>query len=126
MDKILGHKPTTVPGAVVDTLAAQNQSVKNDNDRLEEREEITEVDETTLFGDTSDSGTVESSSTTDSSLLLLQYEKKSKRKKQSRGSQFEVVMNGVMKELMTVQEKNEAYLELEEKWMHMEEKIFDN
>ena len=35
-------------------------------------------------------------------------------------------MNGVMKELMTVQEKNEArHLELEEKRMRMEEKMFD-
>ena len=37
-----------------------------------------------------------------------------------------MMMNEVMKELITVQEKNEVqYLELEEKLMHMEEKMFD-
>ena len=55
MDKILGHKPTTVPEAVVDSLADHNQSVENNGERPEEREEVNEVDET-VFGDTSDSG----------------------------------------------------------------------
>ena len=81
MDKILGHKPTTVPEAVVDSLATQNQSVEND----EEREEVTKVDETILFGDTSDSGTVESSSTTDSS-ATTRIRENSKKKKRSRGT----------------------------------------
>ena len=85
MDKILGHKPTTVPEAVVDSLATQNQSVENDDERQEEREEVTKVDETILFGDTSDSGTVESLSTTDSS-ATTRIRENSKKKKRSRGT----------------------------------------
>ena len=47
-------------------------------------------------------------------------------KKRSRGDQFEVVMNKVMEDLISSQEKNEAqYLELENKRMHMEEKMYD-
>ena len=50
----------------------------------------------------------------------------SKKKKPSRGDQFEVVMNGVMKELVSAQEGNEERcLELEQKRMKMEEKMFE-
>ena len=49
-----------------------------------------------------------------------------KKKKRSRGDQFEVVINGVMKELVSTQERNkERHLELEEKRMKMEEKMFE-
>jgi len=49
----------------------------------------------------------------------------SKKKKHSRGDQFEVVMNGIIKELVSAQERNkEWYLELEQKRIKMEEKIF--
>ena len=49
-----------------------------------------------------------------------------KKKKRSRGDQFEVVMNSVMKELVSAQEQNEErYLDLEQKRMKMEEKIFE-
>ena len=48
------------------------------------------------------------------------------KKKYSRGIQFKVVMNGVMKELLSAQEQNEEHhLELEEKRMKMEEKMLE-
>ena len=62
MDRILGHKPTTVPEVVVDSLVLHSQSQENGNQRLEVREDVNEVDET-LFGDTSDSVIVTSTST---------------------------------------------------------------
>ena len=50
----------------------------------------------------------------------------SKKKKHSRGDQFEVVMNGVMQELVSAQERNkERYLDLEQKRMKMEEKMLE-
>ena len=49
-----------------------------------------------------------------------------KKRKHSRGDQFWVVMNGVMKQLVSAQKPSgECHLELEEKRMKMEEKMFD-
>ena len=47
MDRILGHKPTTIPKSIVDSLA---QSQGN-NDLSPEMREVSEVNET-LFGRT--------------------------------------------------------------------------
>ena len=59
MDRILGHKPTTVPESVIDSLA---QSQDN-NDSSPDIREVNEVDET-LFGETSDTGTTTSTNDT--------------------------------------------------------------
>ena len=77
IDRILGHKPTTVPEAVVDSLALHSQSQKDGDQRVEVREDVNKVDET-LFGDTSDSATMTSTST-DTSAIKVQ-ESKSKKK----------------------------------------------
>ena len=52
MDRILGHKPTTVPESIIDSLA---QSQGNNDSRTEMRE-VSKVDKT-LFGENSDTGT---------------------------------------------------------------------
>ena len=59
MDRILGHKPTTVPESIVDSLA---QSQDN-NDSSPEISEVNEMDET-LFGENSDTGTTTSTNDT--------------------------------------------------------------
>ena len=123
MDRILGHKPTTMPESVIDSLA---QSQDN-NDSTPGMREVNEVDET-LFGENSDTGEI--TSTTDNS---TQREvspparcKPNKKKTRSRGDQFEVVINKVMEDLISSQERNESrYLELENKRMRMEEKMYD-
>lgn len=123
MDRILGHKPTTVPESIVDSLAQSQDS----NDSSSEIREVNEVDET-LFGENSDTGTT--TSTNDTSTIREVSSpaqcKCNKKKKRSRGDQFEVVMNKVMEDLISSQERNEArYLELENKRMRMEEKMYD-
>ena len=124
MDRILGHRPTTIPETVVDTLG---QRQENNDESSDAREDISEVDET-LFGDVSasDTATVASASTESATEPVRENTNKSKKKKQTRGDQFEFVMNGVVKEMLTVQEKNEErYIELEEKRLRMEEKMLD-
>ena len=124
MDQILGHKPSTVPESVVDSLAL-TQSRENTS----ESPEAQEVDKTLFGEDGNTDETVAPASTKCSDDTTLQMKKgnsSTKRKKRSRGDQFEVVMNGVMKELMSAQERNEeCHLELEEKRMKTEEKIFE-
>ena len=82
MDRILGHKPTTVPESVIDNLA---QSQDN-NDSSPDIREVNEVDET-LFGETSDTSTT--TSTNDTSTLREVSPparcKPNKKKKRSRG-----------------------------------------
>ena len=141
MDQILGHKPTTVPEMVIDSLAlAQTTSWESRGESSETLEELDEVDET-LFGDLDLDETIANgdetianatdTSTTDSpepssSNSAKVKESSSKKKKHSRGDQFKVVMDGVMKELVSAQERNEKmYLELEQKRMKMEEKMFE-
>jgi len=50
-------------------------------------------------------------------LIVLKVKKSSsKKKKHSRGDQFDIAMDGVMKEQVSAQERNEKlYLELEQK-----------
>ena len=90
MDRILGHKPTTVPESIVDSLAQSQDS----NDSSSAIREVNEVDET-LFGENSDTGTI--TSTNDTSTIREVSSpaqcKCNKKKKRSRGDQFEVVMN---------------------------------
>ena len=124
MDQILGHKPSTVPESVVDSLA-----LTQSRETISESPETPEVDET-LFGEDSNADeTVAPASTKPSDDITLQTKKgnsSTKKKKRSRGDQFELVMNGVMKELVSAQERNEErHLELEEKRMKMEEKMFE-
>ena len=105
MDRILGHKPTTVPESIVDSLA---QSQDN-NDSSPEISEVNEVDET-LFGENSDTGTTTSTNDTSTTREVSSpaQSKRNKKKKRSRGDQFEVVMNKVMEDLISSQERNEA------------------
>ena len=49
-----------------------------------------------------------------------------KKKKHSRRDQFKMVMNGIMKKLMSAQEQNEEHhLELKGKRINMEEKMLE-
>ena len=142
MDQILGHKPTTVPEMVIDSLAlAQSTSAESRGESSETLEELDEVDET-LFGrdldldetianadetiaNATDTSTTDSPEPSSSNSAKVK-KSSSKKKKRSRGDQFEVVMDGVMKELVSAKERNEKmYLELEQKRMKMEEKIFE-
>ena len=71
--------------------------------------EVSEVDET-LFGENSDTGTT-TSLTSDTSASreassVAQQGKGNKKRKRSRGDQFEVVMNKVMEELISSQKPN--------------------
>ena len=50
MDHILGHKPSTVPESVVDSLAL-TQSEDNTSENPEVREDVNEVDETVFADD---------------------------------------------------------------------------
>ena len=50
MDQILGHKPSTVPESVVDSLAL-TQSKDNTSENPEVPEDVNEVDETVFADD---------------------------------------------------------------------------
>jgi len=70
---------------------------------------VKEVDET-VFGENSIADDTVVPVSTNSSADTTQVKKgisSSKKKKCSRGDQFEVVVNGVMKELVSAQERNE-------------------
>ena len=101
MDQIVGHKPSTIPESAVDSLAL-TQSRENTS----KSPEAPEADKT-LFGEDSNADeTVAPASTKPSDDITLQMKKgnsNTKRKKCSRGDKFEVVMNGVMKELVSAQ-----------------------
>ena len=83
MDRILGHKPTTVPKNIVDSLA---QSQRN-NDSSPEMREVSEVDET-LFGENSDTGTTtlltSNTSTSREASSVTQQGKANKKRKRTR------------------------------------------
>ena len=82
----------------------------------------------TLFGETSDTGITTSTNDTYTQREISPPArcKRNKKKKRSRGDQFEVVMNKAMEDLISSQERNEArYLELENKSMCMEKKMYD-
>ena len=102
MDRILGHRPSTVPESVVDSLAL-TQSEENISGSPELPEDIDEVDETVLADVSNLDDTVVPESEGDTTGV----KKSGSKKKHSRGDQFEVVMNGVMKELVSAQERNE-------------------
>ena len=120
MDRILGHKPTTVPESIVDSLA----QIQGNNDSSPEITAVNEVDKT-LFGDISTSASTSSTSTSTEVSSIAQQGKPCKRRK-DRGKINLKVMNKIMEELISSQERNEArYLELEEKTMGMEEKIYN-
>ena len=80
MDRILGHKPTTIPKSIVDSLA---QSQGN-NDSSPEMREVSKVDET-LFGENSDTGTAmlltSNTSTSTEASSTAQQGKANKKKK---------------------------------------------
>ena len=112
-----------MPESILDS-SAQSQDSNNSSSAIRE---VNEVDETS-FGKISDTGTT--TSTNDTSAIREVSSpaqcKRNKKKKRSRGDRFEVVMNKVMEDLMSSQERNEVrYLELENKRMHMEEKMYD-
>ena len=98
MDRILGHKPSVVSDSFVDSLAlTQSRENTSASPKAQEADE-------TLFGEDSNANeTVVPASTKRSDDTTLQIKKgnnSTKMKKCSRGDQFELVMNGVMKELM--------------------------
>lgn len=107
MDWILGHKPTTVPECVVDSLALM-QNEGNTRESPEVPEEVNEVDET-LFGEENNGDETVAPASTETSGDNTRVVKKGNhnKKKGSRGDQFEVVMNGVTEELVSAQERNE-------------------
>ena len=114
-----------MPEHVVDSLALR-QSEENISESQKVPEEVNEVDET-LFREESISDETVASVSTESSGDSTQVKKSnSKKKKHSRGDQFEVVMNGIMQELVSAQERNEErHLDLEQKRMKMEGKTFE-
>ena len=123
----MGRKPTTMPESVVDSLAL-TQSTSESSEVQDEVDEVGEMlfgdvdpDETTAGVDESGATVSPESSSTDSTKVK---KSSSKKKKCSRGDQFEVVMDGVIKELVSAQERNEKmYLELKKR-MKMEERMF--
>ena len=127
MNKILGHKPSTVPENVVDSLALIHS--KETTSESSEVQEVNKVDEILFCEDTNPDETVpieSAKSPDDTTLQTKKGNSSTKKKKRSRGDQFEVVINGVMKKLVSAQERNEErHLELEGKRMKMEEKMFE-
>jgi len=107
MDAVLGHKPATCPSFVVDTLADRDE---NNNDDTLFTQELVETDST----DTSEHNTEEQP---------VSPCKKSKKKKRTKGDQFEVVMSGMVKQLVEAQDRSDV--ELEEKRMRMEERLME-
>lgn len=125
MDQILGHKPSTVPESVVDSLTL-TQSEDNTSENPEVPEDVNEVDETVFADDSNLDETVAPASAEFKGDTTRVKKSSCKKRKHSRGDQFEVVMNSVMKELVSAQERNEEqYLDLEQKRMKMEEKMFE-
>ena len=102
MDWILGHRPSTVPESVVDSLAL-TQSEDHISGSPELPEDVDEVDETVLADVSNLDDTVVPEFEGDTTGVKKSG---SKKKKHSRGDQFEVVMNGVMKKLISAQEQN--------------------
>ena len=107
MDRILGHKPSTIPESVVDSLAFTHS--KETTSESSEVQEVNEVDETLFCEDSNLDETVPIESAkppNDTTLRTKKGNSSTKKKKRSRGDQFEVVINGVMKELVSTQERN--------------------
>ena len=98
----------TIIKSIVDNLA---QSQGNNYSSPEMRE-VSEVDNT-LFGENSDTSTTISltsnTSTSTEASSAPQKDKASKRKR-SRAGQFEIVMNKVMEELVSSQERMKLYI----------------
>ena len=105
MDKILGHKPSTVPESVVDSLAlTHSKETTSESSEVQEVNEVNKVDETLFCEDSNPDETVpidSAKSPDDTTLRMKKGNSSTKKKKCSRGDQFEVVMNGVMKELVS-------------------------
>ena len=127
MDAVLGHKPVTSPGVVIDSLAdCENSPVDHDHhDEFEDKSLFTQQSEDTTSTQTVGSDSAESSRVKPSSTPILKVERH-KKKKRSKTEQFEVLMDGMVKQLVEAQGKSEeGYMELEEKRMRMEERLLE-
>lgn len=119
MDAVLGHKPSTCPSFVVDTSADIEGRREEDNDTLF-TQPLVETEST----DTSEQPVSTPSSNAED--RPPSPSKKNKKKKRTKADQFEVVMDGVVQQLVEAQDRaEERYMELEEKRMRIEERLME-
>ena len=123
MDKVLGHKPATVPSALIDILAS------NENDQNTSITDNVDEEDEPLFTDYSeDASSTTQTAPSDSTESIVESvpPRKSKKKKRGKSKQFEVVMDGMVKKLIDAQHKTEErFLDLEEKRMRLEERLVE-
>ena len=101
MDAVLGHKPATAPSVVVDT-SASNENHQGDH------YSIVDQDESLFTEHNKDTLTTQSlpSDSTKAAEIKSKPQGKSK-KKRSKGEQFEMAMNGMIKQFIDAQQKIE-------------------
>ena len=125
MDAVLGHKPATSPGVIIDSLADCENSPVDHDDEFEDKSLFTQQSEDTTSTQTVGSDSAESSKVKPSSTPIPKVERH-KKKKHSKTEKFEVLMDGMVKQLVEAQGKSEErFMELEEKRMRMEERLLE-